>query len=75
MKDKNLSYEINANLKSKKYFLCSRNVAEKSFTSYLIFMKQGRCLLFDIVNVCTVLVSKVLTLLIPYLIDFTYKDW
>ena len=35
MKDKNLSYKTNANLKSKRLFLCSRNVAEKSFTSYL----------------------------------------
>ena len=28
-------YKANANLKSKRHSLCSRNVAEKSFTSYL----------------------------------------
>ena len=35
MKDKNLSYMTNANLKPKKHFLCSRSVAKESFTSYL----------------------------------------
>ena len=34
MKDKNVSYKTNADLKSKRHFLCSRNVGEKSFTSY-----------------------------------------
>ena len=34
MKDKNLSYKNKANLKPKINFLCSRNVAEKSFTLY-----------------------------------------
>ena len=34
MNDKNLSYKNNANLKSKRHLLCSKNVA-KRFTSYL----------------------------------------
>ena len=35
MKDENLSFKTNANLKSKRHFLWSRNVAEIRFTSYL----------------------------------------
>ena len=42
MKDKNLSYKTNANLKLKRSFICSRNVAKKL---YFIYMKWGRCLI------------------------------
>ena len=56
MKDKNLSYKINISLKSKRPFLCSRNVAEKKL--YFIFMKRGRFLVLERLYLGTCLVHQ-----------------